>query len=415
MENNDILSKKDKTVLLTVFTGTYFFAAFGALCFAPLLPFIQEDMLLSKSSLGLFTSVLYLGALISGFPAGWLSDRWGIPLTIAVGLMIQGLFTGVVFITTSYYIILLLLLLAGLGYGTINPATSHGIVKWFPSGWRATAMAVKQMGFTAGTMAAAATLPALAEFIGWRKAVLLVSALVGICGIFNLFLYPDKIGRNRPKELRPDASRKKEAALPVWKNREIVLWSVISIFFAAIQISGTVYMSVYLVERFSYSKIMAGMFLSITQGSGALGRIIWGRISDMYFAEHREKEIILVGFIAAATCMLFGILPINTPPVVMGLVAAILGFTGIGYNVLFLTHIGEVAGPEQAGQAIGFWVTIAYCGVVISSPLFGFVADVFGFNWAWVIFGGMLALAMIFAVIYTRMKPFRSHKQLKPV
>ncbi|MFZ3209466.1 MAG: MFS transporter [Geobacteraceae bacterium] len=412
MENNDILSKKDKTVLLTVFTGTYFFAAFGAVCFAPLLPFIQEDMLLSKSSLGLFTSVLYLGALISGFPAGWLSVRWGIPLTIAVGMMIQALFTGAVFITTSYYLILILLLVAGLGYGTINPATSYGIVKWFPSQWRATAMAVKQMGFTAGTMAAAATLPVLAEFIGWRKAVLLVSALVGICGIFNLFLYPDKIRRIRPKEPQTNASIKKDPALPVWKNREIVLWSVVSIFFAAIQIGGTVYMSVYMVERFSYSKIMAGMFLSITQGGGALGRIIWGRISDMYFAEHREKEIILVGFIAAATCMLFGVLPVNTPPVVIGIVAALLGFTGIGSNVLFLTHMGELAGPDQAGQAIGFFITVAYCGVVVASPLFGYVADVLGFKWAWVFFGAMLALAMIFAVIYTRIKPFTSHKQL---
>lgn len=412
MENNDSLSKKEKTVLLTAFTGTYFFAAFGALCFAPLLPFIQEDMLLNKSSLGLFTSLLYLGALISGFPAGWLSDRWGIPVTISVGLMIQGLFTGVVFLTSSYYLILLLLFVAGLGYGTINPATSHGVVKWFPARWRATAMAVKQMGFTAGTMAAAATLPALAELIGWRKAVLLVAALIGICGVVNFFLYPDKIRKNNnPKALRPDASKKKKVALPVWKNREIVLWSAVSIFFAAIQINGTVYMSVYMVERFSYSKIMAGIFLSITQAGGALGRIIWGRISDLYFAEHREKEIILVGFIAAATCIIFGILPVNTHFMVMGVVAAVFGFTAIGYNVLFLTHIGEIAGPEQAGRAIGFWITVAYCGVVISPPLFGIAADIIGFSGAWVIFGGMLALAIVFAVLYTRRTRARSPQQ----
>lgn len=193
MKNNDILNKKDKIVLLAGFTGTYFFAAFGSLCFAPLLPFIEEDLLLSKSKLGLLTSLIYLGALISGFPAGLLSNKWGIPVTISVGLLIQSLFTGAIYFSSSYYLILALLFVAGLGYGTINPVTSHGVVKWFPAEWRATAMAIKQTGFTIGTMAAAATLPALAELIGWRRAVLLVATLIGICGIVNFFLYPDKI------------------------------------------------------------------------------------------------------------------------------------------------------------------------------------------------------------------------------
>lgn len=413
MENNDILSKKEKTVLLTAFTGTYFFAAFGALCFAPLLPFIQEDLLLNKSSLGLFISLLYLGALVSGFPAGWFSDKWGIPVTISIGLVIQALFTGAIFLTSSYYLILLLLFVAGLGYGTINPATSHGVVKWFPPEWRATAMAVKQMGFTVGTMAAAATLPSLAEFIGWRKAVLLVAVLIGVCGVVNFFLYPDKIRKNnRPEESRTEASKKKNAAPPVWKNKEIVLWSVVSIFFAAIQMSGTVYLSIYMVEHFSYSKVMAGIFLSITQAGGALGRIIWGRISDLYFAQHREREIILVGFIAAATCIIFGVLPASTHFMVMGFISAVFGFTAVGYNVLFLTHIGEIAGPEQAGRAIGFWITVAYGGAVISPPLFGVVADRVGFSGAWVVFGGMLALAIVLAALYTQLAP-RRHARLR--
>lgn len=166
--------------------------------------------------------------------------------------------------------------------------------------------------------------------------------------------------------------------------------------------SGTVYMPIYMIERFSYSKVMAGILLSITLAGGAFGRIIWGRISDIYFSERRENEIILVGFIAAATCIILGILPANSSFIFTALVVAIFGFTAIGYNVLFLTHIGEIAGPERAGQAIGFFVTVTYCGAVISPPLFGFTVDLIGFSWAWIIFGGMLALAIIFAILYTQ-------------
>ena len=396
------ISTRDKTRLLTIFTGTYFFAAFAALSLAPLLPFIQEDLLLSKASLGMFISILYLGALISGFPAGWMSDRWGIPVTISAGLLIQGIFTGIVAFLSSFYLMIALFFIAGIGYGAVNPASSKGIIKYFTSKWRATAMAVKQMGFTAGNMAAAASLPALAGIIGWRKAVFYVAVSVIICGLINYFAYPDSI----EEKILVDNSGSSALAAgddkPVWKNRQIVYWSVLSVFFAAVQLSGTVYMTVYLVEVFSYSKVMAGIFLSITQGGGALGRIIWGRISDIYFAENREREIILVGFIASAACIILGLMPASAGALVMGIVALVFGFTAVGFNVLFLTHIGEIAGTEKAGQAIGFWVTIAYLGAVVAPPVFGFFVDLIGFRKSWVALGVLLGVAIVYTLFYTQ-------------
>ncbi len=397
-----MLQTKDKTIVLTTFTGAYFFAAFAALSFAPLLPFIHEDLLLSNASLGLFVSTLYLGALISGIPSGLISDRFGIPITISLGLIIQGIFIGIVATSSSLYIMLAMLFIAGLGYGAVNPATSNGIIKWFASNWRATAMAIKQTGFTAGTMCAAATLPLLAESLGWRNAVMAVAIAVFLCGIISYFCYPKKLKQNQnihSLQLKKSPPKIKTFA---WQNNKIVFWSVVTIFFAAVQLSVTVYMAVYLVEHFEYSKIMAGVFLSLTQGGGALGRVIWGRISDVYFAEHREQEIIIVGFLAAFTCILFGLLPADTNLIVMGIIAVIFGFAAIGYNVLFLTLIGEIAGPEKAGQAIGFWVTIAYLGAVISPPLFGLTVDAIGFPMAWVSLGSLLMIVMIYVLIYTR-------------
>jgi len=406
-----MLNTKDRTIVLTVFTGTYFFAAFSALSFAPLLPFIHEDLLLSNTSLGLFISILYLGALISGIPAGLLSDKWGVPITISIGLVIQGVFIGLVAFISSFYLMVAMLFIAGLGYGAVNPATSNGIIKWFTAKWRATAMAIKQMGFTAGNMVAAAVLPALAEIIGWRGAIMIVAVSVFACGVINYFCYPAKLKKKYQAGSMPSQSSSIKASsikkyTVAWKDKQIIFWSIISVFFAAVQLSGTVYMAVYLVDRFEYSKVMAGMFLSITQGGGALGRVVWGRISDIYFSDKREKEIILVGFIAAFTCIIFGILPVNTHLVIMGIVAVVFGFTAIGFNVLFLTLIGEIAGPEKAGQAIGFWVTIAYIGAVITPPLFGMVVDGIGFPMAWVALGSLLMATMVFTLVYTRQNPF---------
>ena len=146
---------------------------------------------------------------------------------------------------------------------------------------------------------------------------------------------------------------------------------------------------------------MAGLFLSITQGGGALGRIAWGRISDLYFSNKRENEIILIGFIAAIMCFLLGLLPNNTHACIIGIIAAIFGFTAFGINVLFLTDMGEIAGPERAGQAIGVWVTLAYIGAVVPPPLFGFSIDKFGYKFSWIFLGIIMVMAALAGMIFT--------------
>lgn len=406
MKNQIILNKKGRARLLIIFTGTYFFSALAALSFAPLLPFIEEEMFLSKASLGLFTSILYIGAMLSGFPAGWLSDRWGVPKTILVGLIIHGISTCIITIFYSFSWMLFFVLLSGFGFGAVNPATSKGIIMWFEAKSRATSMAVKQLGYTAGIMAAAILLPVLALSIGWRPTVLIVGIIVIICGISTYFLYPASIKKKTIlTEHEPVKNTvQTDSDKSVWKNKEILFWSFLCIFYAGAQACGTTYMAVYMVDCFSYSKIMAGIFLGITQGGGALGRIAWGRMSDLYFADRRENEIVLIGFIAAVMCILLGILPYTTHTIIIGIVAAVFGFTAIGFNVLFITHIGEIAGPEKAGQAIGVWVTIAYIGAVVPPPLFGSAIDSIGYKYSWVCLGITIALAASVALAYTKKK-----------
>ena len=397
MQHNDIITNKERSKILIILTGAYVFSGFAALSFAPLLPFIQEDLLLSKAGLGLFISLLYVGSIAAGIPAGRLADRWGVPKTISLGLLILGLSLGTICFIHSFSLIIFFVFIAGLGFGAINPATSKGVIVWFTAQWRATAMAVKQMGFTAGTMAAAIMLPFVAEALGWRRSIFIVSLLVILYAVISIFIYPASINKVGKMQRHSQVRIKKEE--PVWKNKSIIIWSVLCIFYAIVQFSGTGYMAVYMVDYFSFSKVMAGVFLGITQGGGALGRVLWGRVSDMYFSEKRDREIIVIGFIAALMCILLGLISPDTHYIIVGIIAAVFGFTAIGYNALFMTLIGEIAGPEKAGQASGFAVTIAYTGVVIGPPLFGLTVDRFGYNISWAGLGGMLITVLIIAII----------------
>ncbi len=397
--------------LLATLTATYFFAGLSALSFAPLLPFIQEEVVGNKALLGMFTSCIYLGAVVSGFPAGWLADRWGVRKTLAVGMTIQGVARGLVVTQQSITGMLLFVLVAGLGYGSVNPTTSKGVIIWFGSRWRSTAMAIKQMGFTVGTMTAAATLPVIARFAGWRLAVVLVAVAITGFGLLSYAFFPPapSEGTVRPGVYPPGARAK--TSVPIWKNGPILFLGVLGLFFAAVQMSGTSYLSVYLVEKFAYSKVVAGMFLGVTQGAGMLGRLVWSRISDLYFPDKRHREIILVGLIASAACIAFGLLPDSTGMVVVGVIAAVFGFTAIGYNALFLTLVGEMSGPEKAGEAIGACVTIAYLGVVFATPLFGLSIEQFGYDTSWLLAGALLLLVNLATAVFWNPQAHLLHGQ----
>ena len=398
---DNLIGKHDRARLLAIFTYTYFFSGVAAMCFAPLLPFIAEDLLVSKARLGLCFSLLYLGSLISSFPSGWLADRWGIPKTLCLGLFIQGLALIIVAAAPSFYWMLFFLLVSGLGFGFVNPATSKGIVDWFAVEWRATSMAIKQTGFTAGTMVTAATLPVIAVAMGWRWAVAIVAGLLILSGISSYPFYPSLVTKKKRVTNKRSTIAEISIEEPVWKNRRIIYWSFLVIFYAVVQISGTAYLSLYMVDHFLYSKVTAGIFLAVATGGGTLGRVVWGRISDVYFRKNRHTEFLMIGFIAAATCIILGLLPVGTHYIIVAVVVAVFGFTAMGYNAVFLTLIGEMAGPENAGRAIGFCVTIAYVGVVIGPPAFGFTVDILGYKYAWVMFGGIFAMILAFAFMAT--------------
>jgi MFS family permease len=385
---------------LGVFTTIYMLAGFIGMSVAPLAPFIQDELGLSRAELGMFISMLYLGSIFTSYIAGWLSDRWSIHKTLAIGLLLQAILIGGVWRVNLLPAMLALFFVAGFGYGAINPVTSKGVMIWFPPDRRATAMAIKQMGFTAGVMLAAVVLPLLAESAGWRWSILVSSVFVLICGAACYLVYPAAYEGGGTKV--SSTAVKRQTSKKAWIG-VVVAWSLIGLFFAALQGAGTAYLAVFMVERFSYSAVTAGVFLAIAQGSGALGRLLWGWAGDRWFKDNRKITIAIIGFIAAATSFSLGLLPQNSPPFFIWVLVGVFGFTAIGYNAVFLTLICEVAGLEKAGQATGLGITIAYLGIIAGPPIFGMIADKTGdYSISWMVYGVALALANCAALIYFR-------------
>ena len=102
----------------------------------------------------------------------------------------------------NFIVILLLACFAGIAVSTNLPATTKGIVEWFPQKWQNNALGIQTTGFPIGGMLAAILLPFMGDLIGWRKTILLAGIFPLICSFVILRFYYNKVKNNIKKMKR---------------------------------------------------------------------------------------------------------------------------------------------------------------------------------------------------------------------
>ncbi|KFN39861.1 hypothetical protein KN63_01345, partial [Smithella sp. F21] len=84
---------------------------------------------------------------------------------------------------------------------------------------------------------------------------------------------------------------------------------------------------------------------------------------------------------------------------------AVMGFTFMGWNALFITFTAEIAGPALVGLVTGLTITVSWTGIIAGPPLFGLIADKVGYSWSWVmltIFGVLCAISLYYSSTVTK-------------
>src|SRR5438270_10859709 len=77
--------------VLVLITLAHALGALSVLSVAPLSPFLLDALHLSRAQVGLLLPAVYLGGVLMSLPAGWLTDRLGVRLTLGAGQAVIGL------------------------------------------------------------------------------------------------------------------------------------------------------------------------------------------------------------------------------------------------------------------------------------------------------------------------------------
>lgn len=375
-------------VILAMAVAAHVSVVMAGQSLAPLAPFLLNDLVSSRTELGLMVSILLVGGGVGSTPGGWLADR-SMRWTLLGGQVIMGLMILVFTRTPSFQASLLPLFFAGLGFGAIISTVARAVASWFPVRERATAFGIAMAAAPLGNAISSAGMPALGQAWGWRQALLPVAFFIIACGVVSFFLY-----RPSSEEIASRKAGPKASGWPwhILRRRDTWLLGLTAILLGSVEHSFRTYFLLHLIDVALLPVVLGGWYLALAHGSGLFGRIGWGVISDRWFAGRREVVFAIIPGVAAAALILLGLG--WGSPWTLPLLALVFGFSGIGWVGIYTTMLSERASSGSAGGELGLGFTFGYVGVVLGPALFGRGVDAIGsYQTMWLLVAAVAVLA----------------------
>ena len=193
MDNKKLPSKNYRAFALVLLTVVYGFNFIDRQIVGILAPFIQEDLGLSNTQLGLLIGFAFaLFYTVIAIPLAWLADRYNRVNILSIALATWSGFTALTGMATNFWQIGLARMGVGIGEAGGSPPSHSIISDMYSKEERAGALGVYAMGIPFGIMAAyfaTASLMGSGGDVDWRR-IFIFLGLTGIAlaGIVRLTL-----------------------------------------------------------------------------------------------------------------------------------------------------------------------------------------------------------------------------------
>lgn len=353
------------------------FTAVVATAPAVLAPLLASDFGITPSWIGVFIGIMYAGAMLGSLGCGVFIARYGAirvsqasVLICACGVAAMAVLPG-----AATPLLVVIAFAMGIGYGPITAASSELLSRTTPPARMALTFSIKQTGVPAGAALAGAVLPGLALVGGWRAALLAVAAL-GV--VVVLAAEPTR----RALDVRQKAGNGLSLASilgplrMVCDSPPLLELALVGFAFAAVQVSLTSFLVVYLTDALHWPLIAAGLALTCATVSAVPGRILFGAAADGAFPANRI--LAFIGGLACGCGVAFAFATPDWPAWVVLPLAAAFGATAIGWNGVQLSELARRAPPGTAGAVTGAAGFITFGGVFVGPLLFAVLTGLSG-------------------------------------
>ncbi|WP_017930749.1 spinster family MFS transporter [Robiginitomaculum antarcticum] len=182
--NNETPSKRYRTIVLLLLTLVYAFNFIDRQIIGILSPFIQKDLELTNTQLGMLKGIFFALFYTSiGIPIAWLADRYNRTNIVTISLAVWSGFTALTGMAGSFASIALARMGVGIGEAGGSPPSHSMISDLYPKEERSGALGVYSLGIPWGQGIAYALTGYLlgSQAVGFTWRELLIS--LGIAGV----------------------------------------------------------------------------------------------------------------------------------------------------------------------------------------------------------------------------------------
>lgn len=339
----------------------------------PLIPLIEQDFSVTHSSAGLLMTAYLLPYAVLQALTGTLCDRFGTRRFIIVSITGSSLAGMAIWLTTSFDQIVGLRILAGMLAGMWFAPSTTLVTLSSRDRDRGKAMGIVFMGGSIANVIIFLIVGILSTVtIDWRLFFLLASipGLIAACLFVALAKEPPSIGAVRYANSGFDS----KAVIAGLKQRPVLILLTLNVFLMTANWALRTFVPTYLVQIRSLTTSEASLLMLIYAAANVSADPIAGILADRLGSRLPGLGSLTIMCLVSLTMPLA---PLGTPII---LVLLVWGFIG-GWNfTLFNVLITRMVPREVRGTFLGIYNSLGFVGASVGPILFGYVADVAGFQ-----------------------------------
>ncbi len=335
------------------------------------MPMIRTDFDLSYTETGVVISAFAITSGVSQLPAGWLADRFGPRVMVALGVSgvaIAGLMIG---FSQSYLALIVFLVLAAIMGGGYHPASATAISTTVPSEHRGRALGIHLIGGSSSFWVVPLLAAPIAVAWGWRGSYVTLSIPTIILGIVLFILISRRTQITGTEHKASDVEVSRTQGRIRW--RQMLPLLVMSVVTGTMIQSVAAYLSLYAVDQLGVAEVIAAMLVSITPATALFAAPLGGYLSDRFGG---APVLVTVSLLAIPIIYFLGmasnVITLVGVMIVMGIVSFIRMPTSEAYI------IGNT--PEhRRSTMLGFYFFAGAEVTGLLTPVMGNLIDRFGF------------------------------------
>ena len=357
-----------------------------------LTPFIQQELQLSNTQIGLFASALAFSWALAGLFIGWLSDKLGKrKFLLVISTIIFSLASVLSGLAGGFLSLLGARLLMGVAEGGIMPISQTLIAAEVAPERRGLAQGVTQI-FGANLLAnflGPIVIVAIGASFGWRNAFF-VSALPGFLSAVLLWML---VREPQAAVAAPGAPRQRAALLPLLTDRTLLLCILIATLLVAFFVVFMTFMPLYLTQvRGVTNQSMSYIMSTFGLASMAVAFLVPGS-SDRF----GRKPVVVLTFLIGLALPLGVLLSSGNDPLPLVLSIAVGCCVSGCFPLVMATIPSEHVAAAQTATALSLTMGISeVVGGVAAPYLAGGIADAYGLGAVmWILAGICLTCALL--------------------